>query len=68
LFKRTRETAPQRGDAKKSRATLSLAQKRTRQLPTLENSGGGWFDWAVNDLLRREAETLIVGKKAELGK
>ena len=30
-----------------------------RQVPTLEKSGWYWHDWLINDLLRREAETLL---------
>jgi WD40 repeat protein/tetratricopeptide (TPR) repeat protein len=56
-------TQQQRGRTDAAKATLAQAQEVTsRQVPALPLSGGGWVDWLVNDLLRREAETLILGE------
>jgi WD40 repeat protein/serine/threonine protein kinase/tetratricopeptide (TPR) repeat protein len=48
------------GQSEAARATLARAREITeRQVPTLEKSGTFWHDWLINDLLRREAETLL---------
>jgi hypothetical protein len=53
-------TQQQRGQSDAARATLAQAREITeRQVPTLEKSGRFWHDWLINDLLRREAETLL---------
>jgi hypothetical protein len=53
-------TQQRRGQSDAARATLARAQEITqRQVPTLEKSGWSWHDWLINDLLRREAETLL---------
>jgi WD40 repeat protein len=53
-------TQQRRGQGEAARATLAQAREITRgQLPTLEKSGWFWHDWLINDLLRREAETLL---------
>jgi WD40 repeat protein/tetratricopeptide (TPR) repeat protein len=61
-------TQQQLGQLNESKVTLAQAQQITRKLPTLDQSGEGWLDWLINDLLRREAEALIAGKKPEPAK
>jgi WD40 repeat protein len=58
-------TQQQQGQAAAARVTLTRAQQITsRRMPTLQRSADdSWIDWLINDLLRREAEALLVGKK-----
>jgi WD40 repeat protein/serine/threonine protein kinase len=59
-------TQQQRGQGEAARATLARAREITqRQLPSLEQTGWFWHDWLINDLLRREAETLLGGTGPE---
>src|SRR5262249_53435159 len=55
-------TQQQRGQTREATLTLAQAQKITRRLPPLADSGRDWQDWVINDLLRCEAEALIAGK------
>jgi hypothetical protein len=55
-------TQKQQGQMDAARKTLARAQEITRQLPALEKAGGNWTNWLINDLLRREAEVLILGE------
>jgi hypothetical protein len=62
-------TQHQRGQINEAVVTLARARQMTAgQLPTREQSGARWPDWLINDLLRREAEALILGTKPEPGK
>jgi WD40 repeat protein/Tfp pilus assembly protein PilF len=55
-------TQQQRGQADAARATLAQGQEITsRQLPPLVKSGDQWVAWVINDMLRGEAEGLILG-------
>jgi serine/threonine protein kinase/WD40 repeat protein len=59
-------TQQRQGQGEAVQATLARAREITQgQVPTLEKSGGAWHDWLINDLLRREAETLLGGTGLE---
>jgi len=52
-------TQERQGQGEAARATLARAREITeQQVPTLEKSGWYWHDWLINDLLRREVESL----------
>jgi hypothetical protein len=59
-------TQQQRGQTEQAKLSLACAQQITaEQPPTLQKAGATWTDWMVNDLLRREAEALIAGKRTD---
>ena len=47
----------QRGQTDTAKATLARAKAITAR-----QSRENWLDWLINDLLRREAEALILGE------
>jgi WD40 repeat protein len=61
-------THQQRGQADEAKLTLVRAQQITSELPPLEKAGASWPDWMINDLLRREAETIIAARKTDAAK